>query len=226
MIAEPVNFGDIFKKGINDLFSVNIPWLDILLVLVISLLLGLVVYFVYNKSYGGVVYSHTFATSLILMTVITSAIILTISSNVVLSLGMVGALSIVRFRAAIKDPLDIVYLFFAISLGIIVGAKQYVFAALACALISLGFILVSRLKGRYPVYLLIIRFDSGHLDSIMKSISKLPGKLRNKNVAGNITELTMELSFSGNNTTFVDRISQMPGVESVSLVNYNGDYAA
>lgn len=216
----------VVKDKVLEAFSLNLHPVDILLVLLISTLLGLIVYFVYNKTYGGVVYSHTFATSLVLMAVITAAIILTISSNLVLSLGMVGALSIVRFRTALKDPLDIVYIFFSISIGIMVGAKQYMFAAIACVLISLGFFIVSKLKGRHPVYLLIVRFDNAAGHELTKALGKLPGVIRNKTVSGGVTEMTIEMSFSGNNTAFVDRISQLPGVHNVALVNYNGDYAS
>lgn len=218
-----LTFNDIAGRLEEMMSAINL-W-DVLTVLIFSTIIGFVIYFTYLKTYRGVVYSHAFNASLVLMTVITATIILTISSNVVLSLGMVGALSIVRFRTAIKDPLDIVYLFWSISLGIIIGAKQYFFAIIATIVIALGFFIVLRLKGRKPIYLLIVRFDSDMQGDVGRVLAKVDGTIRNKNVAAGVTELTIELVLHNNNTTFVDRLAQIPGVHSAVLVNYQGDFA-
>ncbi len=204
----------------------NTSFLDFILVLGISFLLGLVMYFVYLKSFRGVVYSQPFNASLVLLCIITAVLVVTISSNVVLALGMVGALSIVRFRTAIKDPLDIVYLFWSISTGIIIGARLYAIAAVSTVFIAVVFLLMLRVfKGRKPVYLFVLRFDSAIQPELGRILSKINGQVRNKSISGGVTEITIEMQIKNGNTTFVDKISQIDGVHSAVLVNYNGDFA-
>ena len=222
-----VGTDDVIKKSFLDQFtSTELTPLNIIATLLISALLGFAIYFTYLKTYRGVVYSQPFNASLVLMCVITSTIILTISSNAVLSLGMVGALSIVRFRAAIKDPLDIVYLFWSISVGIIVGAKQYLFALLATVLIGLLFFVILKLRGRKQVYLMIVRFDSEVQPEVGRCISKLEkAQVRSKNVSHGVTEMTIEVVMQKNVNAIVDRLGMTDGVHSAVLVSYTGDFA-
>lgn len=214
-------------SNIEQLFSIgNTSFWDFLLVLGLSFVFGLIMYFVYLKSFRGVVYSQPFNASLVLLCMITAALVVTISSNVVLALGMVGALSIVRFRTAIKDPLDIVFLFWSISVGIITGARLYAVAAVATVIIAAVFIIMLKVfKGRKPVYLFVLRFDSAIQQDLGRVLAKLDGQVRNKSVSGGITEITIEMQLKNNNTSFVDKIAQIEGVHSAVLVNYNGDFA-
>lgn len=191
---------------------------------VISIVLGLVIAFVYKKTFRGVVYSSNFAMSMVLMSVITTVIIATITSNVVLSLGMVGALSIVRFRAAIKDPVDIMYLFWAISMGIVTGAGQYLFAAGTTVVIAVLCFILSANRAKAETYLLIVRYQTqiaGHIDSV---INQSGGKLRNKTSTAQRSEVTVEYRAGNIPKNFVEKLSSTDGVYSAVLVNYNGEY--
>lgn len=151
-----INFGDIIKNGFlksNFLGSVN--YVDILISLSITFIIGLFIFYIYRKSYSGIVYNHSYNVSLVLMALITSMIILTISSNLVLSLGMVGALSIVRFRTALKEPLDIVFMFWAIALGITTGAKLYLVAIISSLFIGVITVLLMRFKNNNNIFVTI-----------------------------------------------------------------------
>lgn len=213
------------KDSVLDQFTDNqLNFGKAALSVVISLVIGLLIYFVYKKTFRGVVYSANFAMSMVLMSVITTVIIVTITSNVVLSLGMVGALSIVRFRSAVKDPVDIMYLFWAISMGIVVGAGQYVFAVAASALIAVFCFVMSMIRTKSEVYLLIVRYQtpiSGHIDSV---VNQLGGKLRNKTSTAQRSEVTVELRAGNIPKNLVEKLSSTDGVYSAVLVNYNGEY--
>ena len=138
--------------------------------LIFAIFLGIVIYVVYKKTYNGVAYSRNFNITLILMTLMTAVIILTITANPVLSLGMVGALSIIRFRTVVKDPVDLMYLFWAISTGIIIGAKQYVFALICVVIVSVFCLIMSKTKDKDRLYLVIIRYDLSATERIDKAI--------------------------------------------------------
>ncbi len=222
-----IGSSDVVNGGIADIFKVgDLNFWQVLLVLLLSFLMGLVIYFTYLKSFRGVVYSQPFNASLVLLCMITALLIVTISSNVVLALGMVGALSIVRFRTAIKDPLDIVFLFWSLSTGMIVGARLYAVAVVATIIIALVFFLMLKVfRGRKPVYLFVLRFDSDIQSEIGRVLAKLDGTVRNKTVADGVTEITIEMQLKNGNTGFVDKLSQVEGVHSAVLVSYNGDFA-
>jgi uncharacterized membrane protein YhiD involved in acid resistance len=203
----------------------SIGIIDILLSLLVSLVLGLFIYWVYKKTFMGVVYSHNFNITLVLMTLITSIIIMTISTNVVLSLGMVGALSIVRFRTAIKDPLDIVFMFWAISVGIASGAKIYSVSIIGSLFVGIVIFVLTRKKMAGNTYLLVIRYDVKAYYEIKQQLKKLKHVVKSKIVRQDITELTLEIKLKVDNTAFINGLSEIDGVEDVSLVHYNGDYA-
>jgi len=220
-----LGFDDIIKNKFIEQFSTN--QLDVgraAISMVVSLALGLLIYFIYKKTFRGVVYSSTFAMSLVLMTVITTVIIVTISSNVVLSLGMVGALSIVRFRSAIKDPVDIMYLFWGISMGIVVGAQQYLFAAAASAIITAICLLMYKLNGKSDTFLLIVRYHPQCAKQIDSLIAQTGARMRNKTSTKRYLEITAEIAENKIPNNLIERLNATEGVSDAVLVNYNGEY--
>jgi len=221
-----MNFNDIIKQSVITLENFRaVSYFDMVLGLLISFLLGMFIYAIYRKSFRGVVYSYNYNVSFVLMTMITALIIMTISTNIVLSLGMVGALSIVRFRTAVKDPLDIVYMFWAISVGIAVGAKIYPLAIGGSLIIGLVIYWLSKKKIREEAYLLIIRHSDVATSELRTEMRKLSGKLKSKTVRKGYTEVTYEIKLKDDNTSFLQTIAELEGVSDASLVNYTGDYA-
>ncbi len=218
------NFGDVFKNKFLSQFAVTSP-IEYVLALLFAIAVGLIIYFVYKKAYNGVAYSRNFNMTLILMTLMTTIIIFTITANPVLSLGMVGALSIVRFRTVVKDPVDLMYLFWAISMGIIIGAKQYVFALICAAIVSAFCLIMSKLKDKDQLYLAIIRYDLSAADAVDKAIADVKGKVRNRTASKSGIETIIEVKSNAIDDRFVETVSALEGVESAVLVNYNGEYA-
>ncbi len=225
-MGDTMNFQDIFKKSILNLDSFNsVSYIDLLFGLGSSFLIGLFIFYIYRKTFRGVVYSYNYNVTFVLMTMITTLIIMTISTNIVLSLGMVGALSIVRFRTAVKDPLDIVYMFWAISVGIASGAKLYPVALFGSLVIGAVLVWLSRKKIREQPYLLIIRHTDDATIPLRLLMRKMEYQLKSKTVRKDYTELTVEMRLRDDNTAFVTEISGIEGVQDVSLINYSGDYA-
>ncbi|HIW31432.1 MAG TPA: DUF4956 domain-containing protein [Candidatus Paenibacillus intestinavium] len=221
-----MNFNDIIKQSVITLENFrSVSYFDMVLGLLLSFLLGMFIYSIYRKSFRGVVYSYNYNVSFVLMTMITALIIMTISTNIVLSLGMVGALSIVRFRTAVKDPLDIVYMFWSISVGIAVGAKIYPLAIGGSLIIGLVIYWLSKKKIREEAYLLIIRHSDIATAELRTEMRKLSGKLKSKTVRKGYTEVTYEIKLKDDNTSFLQTIAELEGVSDASLVNYTGDYA-
>lgn len=219
-------FEDIIKKSVLTLESFRtVSYYEAIISLALSFAIGMFIYAIYRKTFRGVVYSYNYNVSFVLMTMITTLIIMTISTNIVLSLGMVGALSIVRFRTAVKDPLDIVYMFWAISAGIATGAKIYPLAAGGSLIIGIVIIWMSKRKIREEAYLLIIRHTDEAASDLRTELRKLGGKLKSKNVRKNYTEVTYEIKLADDNTAFLQKIIAIGGVSDASLVNYTGDYA-
>ncbi len=221
-----LNFNDIIKTSvIQSSFLGNFSIFDIVSVFFVSLVVSLFMFFIYKKTYGGNVYSHRFNASLVLMALITSVIIMTISSNLVLSLGMVGALSIVRFRTAVKEPLDIVFMFWAIAIGITTGAKLYALSAISSLLIGLVLVVLLRYKNNNNVFLLIVHYISSAHENVISELNKTDYKLKSKTISHGLIELTLEIKLVGIGTEFLDEIAEIDGVSNVSLVNYNGEFA-
>lgn len=221
-----LSFQDIFKKSILELQNyMDLSLVNVIIGLFLSLLVGLFIYSIYKITFKGVVYSHSFNTSLVLLTMITTLVIMTISSNIVLSLGMVGALSIVRFRAAIKDPRDIVYMFWAIAVGIASGAGIYTISIGGSLFIGIVLIIMARKKFDVTTYLLIVKYNEGAKQDVLTILNKLNYSLKSKTVAFGVTEATYELRKVRDNTSFVDNLAGIEGVENAVLVKYNGEYA-
>ena len=189
-----------------------------------DLLCGIIIYLVYRFCYRGIVYSDNFNVLLVMITAITGFIIMTISSNVVLSLGMVGALSIVRFRTAIKDPLDIGFLFWSIAAGITAGAGLYFVAVFGTVLIALIYIVFSLLKKEKKNYLLIVRYSDNAEKNIAAVLGGMRYRLKNKTANGDMTELTIEVKIKHNDTSSVSRFKEIEGVSTVTLLEYSGEY--
>ena len=222
-----LNFNEIFKSSFADKI-ISVSFLDIFIALALALVMGLFIMQVYKKTFKGVMYSESFAISLIGLSLITTIIILAVTSNVVLSLGMVGALSIVRFRSAIKEPIDIVYLFWSISVGIIIGAGLIPLAIIGSVFIGIVLILfVNRKTVNNPYILVITCEDDNAENQTLNLISKSVGKynVKSKTISPiNGIEMTVEIALKGESTKFVNEISKANGVSNVVLVSYNGDY--
>lgn len=202
----------------------NLTPATIFVTLLTATVCGIIVYLVYRFFYRGVVYSDNFNILLVLTTAVTAFIIMTISANVVLSLGMVGALSIVRFRAAVKDPLDIGFLFWAIAAGITAGAGLYWVAVLGTICIAVIYILLTIFKKEKKAYLLIVRYGAKDEVNVNGLLGNIKYKLKNKTQTGDRIELTIEVKIKNNDVSYVSRFNEIEGVESVTLLEYSGEY--
>ena len=221
-------FGDLFKKSFLEMFPDAIdPW-SLVLTLAMSLLLGLGIFLVYRKCFIGVVYDHSFNISLVVMTIFTAVIIVTISSNIMLSLGMVGALSIVRYRTAVKSPLDLRFLFWAITTGIAAGAGYYYIAWVAFLFVALVFAVLRGIRQRRETYMLILNYQTkeGLEEEIRRVLHNYKAKVRSKIVRGETTELTVEVLMRDDNLSLPNILSALEGVNDVTLVQYRGSYEA
>ena len=218
-------FSDIFKKSFLEGSATQISIPGILLVLGLSLIVAGYIYIVYKKCYIGVIYSHNFNVAIAMMTIISAMIIATISSNITLSLGMVGALSIVRFRTAIKDPIDLIFLFWAVAAGITVGARLWVMVLLGNLCIGLAFMFMTKLKRKDVIYLLVISYDDEAFPAVNAVLQTFKSVLRSKISRNGLTEMTVEIIMSDENTQFTEKLTAIPQVQSVWPVAYSGEYA-
>lgn len=221
-----MTFSDIFKSGfLEKVSSVSIP--DMILTIVLSFGIGLFIFFVYKKTYRGVMYSAGFGTTLIALTMITAIVILAVTSNVVLSLGMVGALSIVRFRTAIKDPLDIAFLFWSIGAGIILAAGMIPLAVFGSVCIGVMLLIfVNRSSNTHPYMVVLSCTDHDAEVKAKEFLSRNVTRTatKSKSAVKGAIELNIEVRLKEDNTDFINHLSEMPGVSSAVLVSYNGDY--
>ena len=221
-----MTFQDIFKSSFLE--NVNaIPVFDMVLAMVLAFAVGLFIFFIYKKSYVGVMYSASFGVTLIGLTMVTALVILAVTSNIVLSLGMVGALSIVRFRTAIKEPSDIVFLFWAIAAGIVLAAGLIPLAVFGSLLIGLMLLLFSRQKSVDQPYILVIHCANADAekvsrDYVVANVKKL--SLKSKSIAKGSIELNYEVRLKDADSDFVNELSDLPGVSHTVMVSYNGDY--
>ena len=200
---------------------------DMMVGVMVAFLIGLFIFVVYKKTFSGVMFSANFGLSLIGMCMITSAVILAVSSNVVLSLGMVGALSIVRFRTAVKDPLDIVFLFWSITAGIIVGAGIIPLAVVTSLLMGIVMTVFVNKKSRKIPYILVINCENSDVeDDVMNIIEEKTGKslVKGKTVSKDGMELTVEVLLKDGYSKFVNEIISIKGVLNAVMVSYNGEY--
>ena len=188
--------------------------------MLVAFICAIIIYLVYRYFYKGVSYSENFGTLLIMLTMVTAFIIICISSNLVLSLGMVGALSIVRFRAAVKEPLDVGFLFLSIAAGLTAGARLYLIAILATVLVSLVFIVSYFVIGAKSSYLLVVRHTDEAKEDVEEALDSVKKKFKSKMKYNEVTELTYAVSFKKESTDLVDILNGIQGVENVVLVQY------
>jgi uncharacterized membrane protein YhiD involved in acid resistance len=222
----PVTFQDIFKSSFLERMD-SISLFDMLLALIMAFLLGLFLFFIYKKSYSGVMYSASFGVTLLVMTLITTLLIMAVTSNVVLSLGMVGALSIVRFRTAVKEPMDIAFLFWAIAIGIVLAAGLIPLAVFGSLFIGLVLLVFSSRKEGDSPYILVVHCASSQLEADISALTAAHVKrmrLKSKSVRPQQMELNYEVRLKNGDASFVDALSNLTGVSDVILVSYNGDY--
>ena len=221
-----MTFNDIFKSSfLENVGAVSV--LDMVLAMVLAFGLGLFIFFIYKKTYAGVMYSSSFGVTLVALTMITTLVILAVTSNVVLSLGMVGALSIVRFRTAIKEPLDIAFLFWAIAAGIVLAAGLIPLAVFGSVFIGVILLLFANRKSMTQPFIVVIDCD-GH-DSETRALELLRSNtvkcaVKSKSARQGVVEINLEVRLRDDYTDFITELSVIPGVQSAVLVSYNGDY--
>ena len=221
---------DYFKKSVLEVFStskgITVDFvISAAVAMAFAILLGFVIYIIYKKYYGGVVYSTSFAMTLVGMTILTCALTLAISSNIVISLGMVGALSIVRYRTAIKDPVDLLYLFWSISIGIIVAAGIYPLALLTMVVMYVLVRIFYSRKSAGAIYVLIAHYNGADTGAeIIRLLGKVRYQIKSETMRKGQTELTIQLLSKQGNISFVEKIDKLEGVSDVSLIQYNGEY--
>ena len=221
-----MSFNDIFKSSFLENVS-EFSILDTVLGLAAALVIGLFIFMVYKKTLTGVLYSSGFALTLVGLALVTTLVIMAVTSNVVLSLGMVGALSIVRFRTAIKEPVEIVFLFWSLSAGIVIGAGMIPLAIIGSVMIGIIMLLFGNRRIHNNPYILVLniqdeKVEGNALTILEKSVEQYIVKAKTVQNAG--IELTVELRTKDASTSFVNRIHEIPGVENAVLVSYNGEY--
>lgn len=221
-----MTFNDIFKSSfLENVTAVSLT--DMVLALTLSFGLGLFIYYVYRKTYAGVIFSQSFGGSLIAMTMITTMVILAVTSNVVLSLGMVGALSIVRFRTAIKEPMDIAFLFWAIAGGIVLAAGMIPLAIFGSVIIGIIMIVFCNRRAACKPYIAVISCADADAEHAVAAYLKAHTEktlVKSKSAQKGCIELSYEVTLKQDNTDFITDLSELDGVSSAVLVSYNGDY--
>ena len=210
---------------LSDLFTINFNPLRVVISLALALVIGLYIFFIYKKSFSGVMYSRNFNVSLILVTLVTTLVLMLISTNITLALGMVGALSIVRFRTAIKDPIDTAFVFWAVGEGLALGVGFFDAAIIGGVVIGIFVLLLSAFKVRSAMpYLLVLHYSEAANGPIKQMIKQLPGaRIRSKTAQRDGIELTLELRLRDNETGFVEKFLRVEGVYDASLISYQGD---
>ena len=221
-----MTFSNIFKSSFLESVTEFSP-VDVLIGMAFALILGLFIFLIYKKTFSGIMYSTGFAMSLVGLSLVTTLVIMAVTSNVVLSLGMVGALSIVRFRSAIKEPMEIVFLFWALAVGIVIGAGMIPLAVIGSVIIGVILVVFASKKfGDAPYILIVNCADEKAEENAMNIIAKSVNKhiVKSKTVTASGIELTAEIRVKDEATTFVNRVSELNGVTGATLVTYNGEY--
>ena len=222
---------DTIKKSVLENFTGTISVTDMLISLIVAFLIGIFIIYVYRKTYTGVVYSKAFSLCILMLAMVTAMIIRTISSNISLSLGMVGALSIVRFRTAVKEPVDTGFMFWGISAGIMAGAGLYIIAIVASLILGVLYFVTYLMGFRVANrYLLVLKYDADAHNEVMKKLRALKRfKVRSKSIFNDKVELSLEVDIKENkngsvSTTIVDEFSGVDGVINASLIAYQNDF--
>lgn len=221
-----MTFSDIFKSSFLESVT-EFSVVDTIIGMLFALVIGLFIFMIYKKTFSGIMYSTSFAMTLVGLSLVTTLVIMAVTSNVVLSLGMVGALSIVRFRTAIKEPMEIVFLFWSLAVGIVIGAGMIPLAVIGSAIIGVILVVFANKKTTDTPYILIIsckdeKAEESAMNLIQQSVDKCLIKSKTVNAAG--IELTAEVRIKDAATSFVNRINEINGVTGGTLVSYNGEY--
>lgn len=221
-----MTFNDIFKSNfLENISSVTI--FDMTVALFLAFGIGMFIFLIYKKTFAGVMYSSSFGVTLVALTMISTLVILAVSSNVVLSLGMVGALSIVRFRTAIKEPLDIAFLFWAIAVGIVLAAGMIPLAVFGSVFIGVVLLIFANQKSHVNPYIVVLRCQDSDSEKqavyfIQKQVQRF--LVKSKTAQRGAVELNIEVRLKEENTDFINTLAEMDGVNSAVLVSYNGEY--
>ena len=217
---------DTIKKSVLEsgaFAQYDVP--KILIAMTVALLMGCVIYMVYKKFYSGVVFSRSFAVTLVGMCVLTCMVTLAISTNIVISLGMVGALSIVRYRTAVKDPMDLLYLFWSITTGITAGAAMYPLVVGAAVVMILMIAMFYHHQEHGKIYIAVVHYHGDPAgDEVIRSLGKQKYFIKSKTMRKDLTEMAMEVFCKRDDTSFMEKIRSIDGVEDVTLIQYNGEY--
>lgn len=215
---------EIFKYLIETNSSVSVY--QVVLAMLIALVLGMFMYVMYKKTYSGVVYSKSFNQTLVLLSVIVTMVMTIIGGNLALSLGMVGSLSIIRFRTAIKEPKDMAYLFWAIAIGLSCGAEMYVVAVVGSIVIAIMLLIFKRDIYDGNTYLVVVRgtkLESGEIEKLIGENTR-KWKVRMQNVTGDYEEITYEADLKKNNVSDLAKsLRTINGTEAVNVVTYTGE---
>jgi uncharacterized membrane protein YhiD involved in acid resistance len=221
-----MTFNDIFKSSfLENVTSISV--LDMVIAMALAFTIGLFIFLVYKKTYQGVMYSSSFGVTLVALTMITTLVILAVTSNVVLSLGMVGALSIVRFRTAIKEPLDIAFLFWSIAVGIVLAAGLIPLAVFGSVIIGIILLVFVNKKSYLMPYIVVVNCDGSEAEKKAADFIKYNVErfvIKSKSASKGNLELNIEVRLKGDNTDFVNDLAEIEGVNSAVLVSYNGEY--
>ncbi len=221
-----MTFNDIFKSSFLENVS-QFSILDTILGLAVATVIGLFIFMIYKKTLTGVMYSSGFALTLVGLSLVTTLVIMAVTSNVVLSLGMVGALSIVRFRTAIKEPIEIVFLFWSLAIGIVIGAGMIPLAVIGSAIIGVILLIFANRKIRENPYILVLSCENEEAENAVHQIlsqAVAHYTVKSKTISAAGIELTAELRSKDASTSFVNHIQSIPGVVTATLVSYNGEY--
>lgn len=221
-----MSFKDIFKSSFLENIT-GVSLLDMVIALLLAFGVGMLIFLVYKKTYQGVMYSSSFGTTLVALTMITTVVILAVTSNVVLSLGMVGALSIVRFRTAIKEPLDIAFLFWSIAVGIVLAAGLIPLAVIGSVVIGAMLIVFVNRKSHCNPYIVVLSCEDSASEKNATAFLEQQVQrcvVKSKTATKGMIELNLEVRMKDDNTDFINVLSEMSGVHSAVLVSYNGDY--
>lgn len=213
------------NKILNSDILKNYEVTTIMVALAVPLVLGMVIYFTYKRFYAGVIYSRSFAVTLVGMSILTCMVTLAISTNVVISLGMVGALSIVRYRTAVKDPFDLLYMFWAITTGITSGAGMFGLGVLACFVMVVMIMVFYHKQEKAQVYICIVHFTGDETaDQILREFGKLKTYVKSKTMRKDSIEMAVEVVVKKQNLFFAEKIRNIPEVKDLVLIQYNGEY--
>lgn len=221
-----MTFNDIFKSSFLESVT-GFSMSEVLLAMLFAVIVGLFIFWVYKKTFTGILYSSGFALTLIGLTLVTTLVIIAVTSNVVLSLGMVGALSIVRFRTAIKEPMEIVFLFWSIAVGIVIGAGMIPLAVLGSVIIGIILLIFANRKNVENAYILVLNCENEEAENTAAELLKNTVKkyrIKSKTVNADGIELTTELKIKDDKMAFVNRMNEIAGVKNATLVSYNGVY--